>query len=245
MYCDQNEYEIKCEWGLKGIEALFDVTDAFIIVDVLSFSSCVDIAVSNGAVVYPYKFIHDNTALEYAKKLGAELAVSRKENQDGKKYSLELVSLMNIPKGTKLVLPSPNGSAISFAVKDKPIICGCLRNAKSVAGFANKNFKRISIIPAGEKWEDGSMRFAFEDILGAGANISYLKGTFSPESRAMLAVFESFRNDINYTLKNCVSGKELIERGFEKDIEIASEFNVSKSVPLMVDGGYINCDAVK
>ncbi|HJY62814.1 MAG TPA: 2-phosphosulfolactate phosphatase [Ignavibacteria bacterium] len=240
MYYDQIEFDIKCEWGIRGVEALFDVTDVFIIVDVLSFSSCVDIAVSNGAAVYPYNYKHGNDASEYAKKLGAELAISRKDNKDGKKYSLELSTLMNIPKGTKLVLPSPNGSAISFAAKDKSIMCGCLRNAKSVAEYVNKNYKRISIIPAGEKWEDGSMRFALEDMLSAGAIISYLKGTLSPESKVMLSVFESFRNNINAALKDCISGKELIERGFEKDVNIASELNISKSVPMMVDGGYVN-----
>lgn len=37
------------EWGLSGIEALFDRANAFIVVDVLSFSTCVDVACSNGA----------------------------------------------------------------------------------------------------------------------------------------------------------------------------------------------------
>lgn len=263
MYYDQSEYRIKCEWGIKGIDALGRVSDVFIIVDVLSFSSCIDIAVSRGAIVYPH-FKRDNETAVYAKKLGAELAVSRKDDPGSKKYSLLLSSLMNIPEGTKLVLPSPNGSSISFAAKEKPLICGCLRNAKSVAEYAMKNYERISIIPAGEEWEDGSLRPSIEDVIGAGAIISYLGGSISPECLSMLSVFSLFkgkifealkssssgkehksvfdfhRNNLSELLKISTSGKELIERGFEKDIEMASELNVSNSVPVLVDGGYIN-----
>jgi 2-phosphosulfolactate phosphatase len=41
-------------------------------------------------------------------------------------------------------------------------------------------------------------------------------------------------------LKQCGSGRELIERGFEQDVEIASELDVSESAPTLVDGAYIN-----
>lgn len=263
MYYEQSEYDIKCEWGLKGIKALNDVSDVFIIVDVLSFSTCVDVALSRGAIVYPH-FNRDEETIEYARQIGAEIAVSRKDDPEGKQYSLLLSSLMRIPKGTKLILPSPNGSAISFAVKNKPLICGCLRNAKAVADYVINNYKRISLIPAGEKWEDGSLRPALEDMIGAGAIISNLRGSLSPECLSVLAVFNSFKDNISDALKSSSSGKEhksvfdsfktglegalkisssgkeLIERGYEKDIEIASELNVSSCVPVLSDGGYIN-----
>lgn len=263
MFYDQSEFDIKCEWGIKGIEALADVSDVFIIVDVLSFSSCVDVAVSKGATVYPH-YKRDGETIEYAKKLGAELAVSRKDNPEGKYYSLLLSSLINIPKNTKLVLPSPNGSAISFAANSKPLLCGCLRNAKAVAQYAMKKFKKISVIPAGEKWEDdSSLRPCVEDMLGAGAIIAYLKGLVSPEGRVMMAVFNMFKNNIAgalkssssgkehktvfdsfaHVIKNSSSGKELIERGYEKDIEIASELNVSECVPVLINGAYVNAMA--
>jgi 2-phosphosulfolactate phosphatase len=268
MYYEQSDYNIKCEWGIQGVDALKDVTDVFIIVDILSFSSCIDIAVGRGAIVYPH-YKRDEETIAFAKQLGAELAVSKKDDPEGKQYSLLLSTLMNIPSGTRLVLPSPNGSSISFAVNDKPLICGCLRNAKSVAEYALKNYKRISVIPAGEKWEDGSLRPSLEDMIGSGAIISYLKGSLSPESLVMLSVYNTLKNNINDllrdsssgkehktifdyfkhnitgALKNSISGKELIERGFEKDIEIASEINVSNCVPVMVKGGFVNMELQK
>ena len=39
-------------------------------------------------------------------------------------------------------------------------------------------------------------------------------------------------------LKQCGSGKELIERGFEHDVDLAAELDVSECVPVLVDGAY-------
>lgn len=48
-----------CEWGLSGIEALHERVAVLVIVDVLSFSTSVDIAVSRGAIVHPYAFANE------------------------------------------------------------------------------------------------------------------------------------------------------------------------------------------
>ena len=55
MYYDQSEFDIRCEWGEKGVAALAPISDAIIIVDVMSFSTAVTIATNRGAVVYPFK----------------------------------------------------------------------------------------------------------------------------------------------------------------------------------------------
>lgn len=239
MEFNQSEFNIKFEWGLPGIEQLAPVSDVIIIVDSLSYSACVDIAVSNGATIYPYKY-KDDSAIEYAKLLGAELADGERSSSG---YTLSPLSLKNIPSGTKLVLPSPNGSTLSLATGSIPTICGGLRNAKAVAEYAMSMGKNISVIPAGEKWQEqflsgGSIRFAIEDLIGAGAIISYLKGSSSPESKSALAVFESVKENLLEEIKKCSSGKELVERGFEEDVNLASELNVSDCVPVLIEGSY-------
>lgn len=236
MFYNQEVFNIKLEWGLRGIETLVPVSDVIIIIDVLSYSTCVDIAVSNGAVIYPYKY-KDDSAKDFAKSINAELA-SFKRSLTG--YCLSPASLINIPKNTKLVLPSPNGAALSLATGGILTLCGGLRNAKAVADYAMTIGKNISVIPAGEKWQDRTTRFALEDYIGAGAIINYLKGTLSPESKSALSVFKSLSVNLKEEIKNCISGKELIEKGFGSDVELACELNISATVPLLTNNFYVD-----
>jgi len=137
MIFNQNTYDIKCEWGSTGIEQLAPVSDVIIIVDVLSFSTCVDVAVSQGAEVFPYKF-RDNSAFEHAKKINAICADIKRSDSS---YSLSPVSLIAIQSGTRLVLPSPNGSNLSLFKTNKIILCGCLRNCQARCPACHDNWK--------------------------------------------------------------------------------------------------------
>ena len=83
------------------------------------------------------------------------------------------------------------------------------------------------------------MRAALEDLIGAGAILSYVSGSLSPEARAAVAVFNTFKNDLLGTLKKSSSGKELIARGFESDVELAAQINVSDCVPLFAQNAYV------
>lgn len=65
MFYDQADYAVRCEWGLRGVEALAPASDVVVIVDVLSFSTCVEIATARGAVIFPYVW-RDATAAAYA-----------------------------------------------------------------------------------------------------------------------------------------------------------------------------------
>ena len=237
MYFGQKAFDLRCEWGSQGILTLAPQSDVVIIVDVLSFSTSVDIAVSRGASVFPYRW-KDDSARVYAESVGAVLA-GDKRSMTG--YSLSPTSLQNLPKGTCLVLPSPNGSSLSLATGAVPTLAGCLRNAIVVALAARKYGNRISVIPAGERWrEDDSLRPALEDLLGAGAILSHLPGTRSPEAEMAIAVFQHFQSNLLASLQACGSGKELIERGFAEDVVLAADLDVSTAVPLLTDGVYIN-----
>jgi 2-phosphosulfolactate phosphatase len=237
MFFEQREYEIRCEWGVAGVQTLAPISDGLIIVDVLSFSTCVDLAVSNGAAIYPYPW-RDERAETYAQSKGALLAAHRKFDAG---FSLSPASLLDIPAGTKLVLPSPNGAALTLESGNTPTFAGCLRNAQAVAHAAKRIGKHIAVIAAGERWQDGSLRPAFEDLVGAGAVIHYLNGTRSPEAQLAENAFLSVRHHLTTYLPQCSSGKELIEQGFARDVELAAALNVSHTAPQLIEAAYRGC----
>ncbi|MEM7028891.1 MAG: 2-phosphosulfolactate phosphatase [Chloroflexota bacterium] len=235
MYFNQNEYQIRFEWGLSGVEALTPESDVVIIVDVLSFTTCVDIVVERGGLVLPYNGPREDVAA-FAQEREALYANPARQHEKG--FSLAPSSLLTIPAGTRLVLPSPNGSTLSLATDDVTTMAGCLRNAKAVATKANVLGQRISVIAAGERWKGGLLRPAIEDLMGAGAIISYLEGTRSPEAEIAVAGFERVASDVQDTLRRCGSGKELIGRGFAEDVQLAGQVNVSEATPLLGEGVY-------
>ncbi len=235
MKSHQANYNIRCEWGEGGVLGLSPTSDVVIIVDVLSFSTCVDIAVARGAAVYPYLW-KDGRAGEFATAVDAELAAPRGAGG----FSLSPASFVDVPTGTSVVLPSPNGASLSLATRDTITLTGCLRNASAVAEAALRLGNRISVIPAGERWEDNSLRPSLEDWIGAGAIIDELSGSFSPEAQAALDVYRAPGTDLAQKIRNSVSGVELIERGYETDVALASELDVSCCVPILDDIAYVS-----
>ncbi len=73
MFYEQSEFDVRCEWGMQGVEKLSLISDVVIIIDMMSFSTCVDIAVHNGAIIFPDRW-KDDTAVEYARLKNAQLA---------------------------------------------------------------------------------------------------------------------------------------------------------------------------
>ncbi len=235
-FFDQRGWAVRCEWGAHGIAQLASTSDALVIVDVLSFSTCVDIAVSRGASVLPYHRREDAAA--FASAQGALLAGARDAPHG---YSLSPASLRAIPSGTRLVLPSPNGATLSMAAGATPTFAACLRNAAAVARAARRYGPRVSVIPAGERWGDGSLRPAIEDLIGAGAVIAHLDGERSPEALVALHAFLGARDRLADVLATCSSGRELAGRGFAEDIALAAELDVSGCAPVLRDGAYVRC----
>jgi 2-phosphosulfolactate phosphatase len=227
-----------CEWGPEGARKFDGSVGAIVIVDVLSFSTCVDIAVSCGASVYPFNDRDPTAAMKVAKALGAAVAGPR--GSAIHRFSLSPASLGSIALGTKLVLPSPNGSTISAAARSVPVLTGCLRNARAVAKGAIDIAAghSIAVIPAGERWPDGGLRPAIEDLIGAGAIIDELGLPCSPEAELARQAYRSARSHLASLLRACESGRELFDRGFPEDVEPAIELNVSATAPFLADGAY-------
>jgi 2-phosphosulfolactate phosphatase len=239
VYFDQADFDLRCEWGLAGLRAVQSAVDAIVVVDVLSFSTAVDVAVSRGAVVYPYGW-NDDSAREFAVAKGALLAGRRGEGG----VSLSPSSLLSVRAGAALVLPSPNGRALSFGISGIPTFTACLRNATHVARYASRRGRRIAVIPAGEHWQDGAIRPCIEDWIGAGTVLSCLSrtasGTRSPEAEVAIAAFLAAREGLSAMLARCSSGRELIQAGYEPDVALAAQYDVSSVAPVIDDGRFID-----
>ena len=210
-----------------------------VIVDVLSFSTAVDIAVGRGATIVPFPLGSGEAAAIAARHAGAVLASPKRAA--GGQYSLSPASLKTIPAGTKLLLPSPNGSRLSLMGGSASMFAGCLRNAKAVAAaaLAVAEGGDVVVTPAGERWRsDESLRPAIEDLIGAGAILAALGLPLSPEAQVARDAFASAKAALEQTIRQSISGRELIDAGFAQDVELAIELDVSSAAPRLRDGNY-------
>ena len=235
----QKDWISRCEWGVEAVNALAPA-DVVIVVDVFSFSTSVDVAVSRGVTMIPYSWNgwDDPAAVEFARVQGAELAGKRRRSR----YSLAPKSYVDAPAGLRCVLPSPNGARVSLAAAPTGslVLTGCLRNARAIAEFAQQAGRTFNVIPSGERWRDGTLRPALEDALGAGAILSWLPGPRSPEAEAAIAIFERYRDNLVTTLDACGSGRELDERGHQDDKVLAGALDVSACVPRFDGIGFVD-----
>ena len=229
-----------CEWGLRGIESVRTQASVFIIVDVLSFSTAVSVAVDAGATVIPFPWGDPDAAKIEALKRGARAASPKRAA--GGQLSLSPASLRHLSPGERVLLPSPNGSRLSLATGGIPTYCASLRNYEAVARVARTRAGAgtLAVIAAGERWPDDSLRPALEDWLGAGAVVSAIAAHESVDAEAARVSFETSIARLGTLVRACRSGQELLARGFEVDVDIALEIGTSTCVPLMIDGEYVD-----
>ena len=233
----------RLEWGLEGLAALAPTSSVVVIVDVLRFSTAVCCALESNVTILPYRW-RDESADEFARAHDAVVAGRREHGE----LSLSPTDLLTAQPGTRLVLPSPNGSTLAFAARDlgaTHVLAGCIRNASAVATAARRlaGAGSIGIVAAGERWNthDGPLRVAVEDLLGAGAILAALDPAgavsaprCSPEAAAARAAFVSTRPLIYDALANSTSGVELVGRGWADDVATAAAHDVSTVVPVLV-----------
>ncbi len=108
-----------------------------------------------------------------------------------------------------------------------------------MAEVAQRLGESIAVIPGGERWAmDDALRPCVEDYLGAGAILSYLRGTLSPEAQLAVSAFKAVENDLENTIMQCISGQEKVSRNKQEDVKLASALNVSTCVPLLQHKAY-------
>jgi 2-phosphosulfolactate phosphatase len=282
---DQGMFDVRMEWGLRGAEAISPGADFVVIVDVLSFTTTVSVALDRGAEVFPYPW-RDDSARAFARQHRAVLATGRSQvgtaaadPSQAPQVSLSPASVRAAPNLDRIVLPSPNGSALAsqLAGSGRQVLAACLRNRTAVATWVVRQPGRpstprqlgqpstpsqasapshasapdtpgrppvIAVVAAGERWPDGSLRPAAEDLWGAGALIAALVSmgmtSLSPEARSAAAAWRAIEATTGpgSALAGCSSGTELAEAGFSADVAIAAELDSSACVPLLSDGRF-------
>ncbi|QZY29222.1 2-phosphosulfolactate phosphatase [Nocardioides coralli] len=240
----QSDHRVRLEWGPTGAGSVAGTADVAVVVDVLSFTTSVSVAVGRGITVHPCRW-RDARAAAYAAELGANLALQRQDAgwRPGA-VSLSPLSLQRARGIERLVLPSPNGSTICAALNEQgvAVVAACLRNADAVAAWLAPQVAdgaTVAVVPAGERWPDGSLRPAAEDLWGAGAVLTGLdRGLMSPEARLAVAAWQDVRARPLENLLACASGRELVEKGFEPDVAIAGRPSTSDVVPVLRDGAF-------
>lgn len=247
----QKTYRCRMEWGRRGARVAAERGDILVVVDVLSFSTAVVTAAAHGVVVYPCAH-NDDAAADLAARVGAEVAVARQEVPAKGRFSLSPQTFAAAPRGTKVVLPSPNGATCSRFGRDVPhLFVGALVNAEAVARAVLAALKEtdtaasVTLLACGERWtnpadaaEDGELRFAVEDYVGVGAILAHLPADLSrsPEARAAEAIFHEAGGELDDLLLGCGSGIELRSRGYEADVLHAACLNQYDVAPILRDG---------
>ena len=102
----------------------------------------------------------------------------------------------------------------------------------------------MALICAGERWPDGTLRPAVEDLWGAGALVDLLlQGGWrdvAPEAGAAAAAFRGVQGDVLTALRASASGRELIDAGYPGDVDVAAELDAcvgSRAARRNVRGG--------
>jgi 2-phosphosulfolactate phosphatase len=227
----QEGYGVRFDWGIAGSVALATVCPTVVVVDVLRFTTAVDVAVGRRLSVIPSRW-RDEGAAHLARSRGAVLA-------DGGSLggpSLSPASLDSLAPGTVVVLPSPNGAtcALEAAKRGATVVAACLRNAAAVASWLEGAPGPIGVIACGEHWPDGALRPSLEDLLGAGALVSGLRESWSPEADAAARSWSSVADqDLETLLLGTASGRELTEKGFAPDVAVAAATGASSTVPVL------------
>lgn len=245
----QRCHAVRFDWGPAGAQAIG--AELAVVVDVLSFSTSVCVAVERGMRVFPYQW-KGLRAEAFARERDAVLAIGRLEStllESPSAPSLSPAALLTKPTVPQLVLPSPNGSTITTHLEGSgaQVVAGCLRNSAAVADVMAARLERgdsVAVIAAGERWrDDDSLRPALEDHLGAGSVLSALSGLgyrdiMSPEAAAAADLFDVVRPRLTQVLHECVGARELKAMGFGSDVDVAASLDASQVVPILVDGAF-------
>lgn len=241
---NQYSHRVRFDWGWRGAREAAARGDAIVVVDVLRFSTTVATAAQHGAAVYPCPL--DGDAAAIASRHGA--VVAGRSWGDAARFSLSPSTFVDAPVGTRVVLSSLNGAMCAVAaVQAQHVFAGALVNASAVAGavrvLLDTTALTVTVLACGERWqqalEDGALRFAVEDYLGAGAILSRVVRDLSPEAEVCAAAYSGAGARVAAIIDDCGSARELHARGLDADVRDASTVDAYDVVPVLRDTCFV------
>jgi 2-phosphosulfolactate phosphatase len=233
---------VRLAWGRRGAHDAAERGDILVVVDTLRFSTAAATAVHHGALIYPCA--SDETVYNaLAQRVGGEVALHHVAAPTLTRFSLSPRSFLMVEPGTRVVLPSPNGSTCSqYGSRAPALFVGALVNAQAVARAVSHllngaSHLNVTVLACGERWripdEEGVLRFALEDYLGAGAIISTLPFSQTMEAQVCAATFQALRDQIDAALWECESGQELRGKGLGEDVRFAAQLDIYDTAPIL------------
>ncbi len=232
-------------WGPAGAAAAAERGEIVVIVDTLSFGTSVATAVTYGAQMYPCASYDE--AAEMAACVNGQAAVARGEVPARGRFSLSPLTYLGISPGTRVVLRAVNGGACTLAASAAPVVVAAgLVNAGATAEALRKLMqvdakRKVTVVACGEQ-EPGAtgplLRFAAEDLIGAGAIIAALDCVKAPEAEVAEGTFLHLRRRLEDALLGSISGRELCDIGFRDDVCFAAQLDAYPSVAILRDGCY-------
>jgi 2-phosphosulfolactate phosphatase len=233
----QTTYRCRLAWGRRGAADAAARGDVLIVVDTLRFSSAVVTAVRYGARIYPC--LDERDAAAVAQRTGAQPAA----HAFGSGFSLSPLSYAGVTPGTKVALTALNGATCARYGSAAPyLFAGTLLNAAAAGAAVGRLIAAtglsVTVVPCGERWqtpsEDGEIRFAIEDYLGAGAILAALGPIEkSPEARVCEGAFGAARGALEEILLECGSGRQLVARGRGDDVRHVAQLDLYDVVPIL------------
>lgn len=229
-------------WGRRGAQAASERGDIIVVIDTLRFSTAAATAVHHGALIYPCP-LEEALFNALAERVGGEVALPRSQPSISTRFTLSPRSYLGIEPGARVVLPSPNGSTCcQYGAHAAALFVGALVNARAVAGAVSHllsaaNGLNATVLACGERWrtpaEEGVLRFALEDYLGAGAVLSALPFPQTIEAQACGATFRAMHDRLEAVLWECESGQELRAKGLGEDVRHAAQLNIYDTAPVL------------
>jgi 2-phosphosulfolactate phosphatase len=237
-------------WGPTGAALAAERGDVVVVVDVMSFSTALSIAVARDftCLVYTDAEIEQlgGPALA-AIRLGARPLGARAKAAPGQP-SLSPASVLAADPGQRVVISSLNGaSVVAAAAGASALLIGSLRNATPCARAAahllgTTRAGRITVVACGEQWSSvapdaSGIRPCAEDWLGAGAVCAVLAELgYSLSAEARLAA-ATWSTELGFgDLSDCVSARELRSAGYGADVELALQVDTDEKVPVRMAG---------